>query len=460
MSTRLNRHSAARGRRLTYTRRIIVSAMVGGLPAVLLALVLLWKGGYSPRLQWTLTGLILAFWLGAAWLLREKLAFPLQTLANLLEALREGDFSLRAKAARDQDALGEVLREANALSELLRQQRLDALEASALLRTVMAEIDVAVFAFDGAHRLKLVNRAGERLLGQAASRLLGQSADEVGLSECLQGEPSRTLPATFPGGEGRWGLRRSTFRQKGVPHHLLVLSDLSRPLREEERQAWQRLIRVLGHELNNSLAPIRSTAGTLATLLRRRPRLVDWEDDLAQGLAVIAGRSEALGRFMGAYSRLARLPQPQLRPVKIGECIRRVVSLETTLAVKVLPGPEMEIQADGDQLEQLLINLIRNAAEAALGTGGSVQVGWARSGSYLEVRIEDEGPGLSSSANLFVPFFTTKPSGSGIGLVLSRQIAEAHGGSLTLENRTGRQGCEARLRLPIGLAERVAGGHP
>ncbi|MEW5975626.1 MAG: ATP-binding protein [Acidobacteriota bacterium] len=458
MKPSLNRKSA-HGRRLTYTRRIALSALLGGIPSVSVALALLWRDDYSPKLQWTLTGLILTFWVGGVWLLRGKLAYPLRTLANLLEALREGDFSLRAKGAGDRDALGEVLREANTLSDLLRQQRLDAVEASALLRTVMAEINVAIFAFDGTGRLKLINRSGERLLGQAADRLLGQRAAELGLSECLEGEPNRTLEAAFPGAEGRWGLRRSTFRQKGIPHHLLVLSDLSRPLREEERHAWQRLIRVLGHELNNSLAPIRSTAGTLANLLRRKPRPGDWEEDLAQGLSVIAGRSEALGRFMGAYSRLAQLPQPQLHRVRIGDCIRRVARLETRLAVKVQEGPEVEILADGDQLEQLLINLLRNATEAALETGGSVRVGWARSGSNLEVRIEDEGPGIPSSSNLFVPFFTTKPSGSGIGLVLSRQIAEAHGGSLTLENRSEGFGCEARLRLPIGPVERAAGGH-
>ena len=420
-----------------------------GLPGTLVALVLLWVADYTPRMQWTLTIFILAFWLGAAFALRARVVYPLQTLANLLAALREEDFSFRARGARSGDALGEVMLEVNALGEVLRDQRLGALEATALLRKVMVEIDVAVFTFDGKQRLRLLNRAGERLLAQPAARLLGRTAFELGLADCLEGEPARTLPMSFPGGTGRWGIRRSTFRERGMPHQLLVLTDLSRPLREEERQAWQRLIRVLGHELNNSLAPIKSMAGTLGTLLAREPRPADWKEDMRRGLGVIAARAEVLSRFMEAYARFARLPTPRLQPVEVGALLRRVAGLETRLRVNLLGGPELTIQADGDQLEQLLINLLRNAVDAALETGGGVRMGWTRNGDYMEVCIEDEGPGLPNTSNLFVPFFTTKPGGSGIGLVLSRQIAEGHGGALTLENRRNGPGCEARLRLPL-----------
>jgi signal transduction histidine kinase len=234
-----------------------------------------------------------------------------------------------------------------------------------------------------------------------------------------------------------------------MPHQLLVLADLSGPLREEERQAWQRLIRVLGHELNNSLAPIKSMAGTLETMLQRQPRATDWEDDMRRGLEVIASRAAALSRFLEAYSRLARLPKPKLQVVEAGDLLRRVVELESRTAIALVPGPALSVHADPDQLEQLLINLLRNAVDAALQTGGGVSVSWTRRADQLEVCIQDEGPGLSNTANLFVPFFTTKPTGSGIGLVLSRQIAEAHGGSLVLENRKDHAGCEARLRLPL-----------
>ena len=427
-------------------------AFVASLPAVLVAMLLLWRGDYTPKVQWTLTVLIAGVWLGFAVGLRERVIRPLQTLSNILAALREGDYSIRARGARRDEPLGEVMIEVNALGDTLKEQRLGALEATALLRKVMEEIDVAVFAFDGEQRLKLVNRAGERLLAQPAERIVGQTAQDVGLDDCLEGEPTRTLQRSFPGqhaATGRWGLHRTTFREGGLPHQLLVLSDVSRALREEELQAWQRLVRVLGHELNNSLTPIWSMAGSLESLLVREPRAADWEQDMRQGLRIIGSRAEALSRFMGAYARLARLPRPKLAPVDVAAWVRRVVELETRMSVVLEAGPQLTIRGDGDQLEQLLINLVRNAVDAAEQTGGQVRVGWARNSKYLELWVEDEGPGLGNTANLFVPFFTTKPQGSGIGLVLSRQIAEAHGGTLSLENRDPGPGCEARLRLPL-----------
>jgi signal transduction histidine kinase len=236
-----------------------------------------------------------------------------------------------------------------------------------------------------------------------------------------------------------------------------VLSDLSRTLRDEERKAWQRLIRVLGHELNNSLAPIQSVAQGLESGLLSAAKSAELQgeasasilDDLRQGLGIIRSRTEALGRFMAAYAQLARLPQPKMVPVHVTEWICRTSKLETRVKVSVDKGPDVVISADADQLEQLLINLIRNAADASLEGGGGVKVGWSRQGSQLDVRVIDDGLGLPNTTNLFVPFFTTKPGGSGIGLVLSRQIAEAHGGELTLANRSDARGGEARLRLPI-----------
>jgi nitrogen fixation/metabolism regulation signal transduction histidine kinase len=433
---------------------VLLLAGGAGLPGSVVALGLLWFGDYSSKVQWTFTLLIAAGWAAFAFALQEAVIRPLQTLSNLLAALREEDFSFRARTSRkDDDALTQAMREVNSLADTLREQRLGALEATALLRKVMEEIDVAVFAFDAGARLRLVNRAGERLLARPAERLLGHQADELGLAGALGGEPARVLDLTFPAGPGRWEVRHGTVRQGGLPLQLLVLSDVSRALRDEERQAWQRLIRVLGHELNNSLAPIKSVAGSLESLLGRPRRPADWEDDLRRGLAVIAARAEALSRFMEAYSRLARLPSPQLQEIDVSPLIQRAARLETRVPVRVAAGPGLRVMADGDQLEQLLINLLRNAAEASLETGGAVQVGWGIAdgggGTHLEVWVDDEGPGLPQTANLFVPFFTTKAQGSGIGLVLSRQIAEAHGGTLSLQSRQAGPGCRARLRLPL-----------
>jgi len=432
-----------------FERRILLLSLLAGTPGGVVALTLLWTGDYSDRLRWTLTVLVVAAWLGVTLALRERVVRPLQTISNMLAALREGDFSIRARGAREDDALGLALLEVNTLGETLRSQRLGALEATALLRTVMAEIDVAIFAFDEHRALRLVNGGGERLLDQPAERLLGRTSAALGLAECLRGEDDRTVDLDFPGGRGKWQLRRGSFRQDGLPHQLVVLSDLSRVLREEERQAWQRLIRVLGHEINNSLAPIKSIAASLRDLLARPTLPGDWREDLGDGLAVIAGRSESLSRFMAAYALLARLPSPQPKPMDVEQWVRRVAHLETRLPVRVAPGPPVTISADGDQLDQLLINLVRNAADASFETQGAVEVGWMRSGGMLDVWVRDNGLGVSDTTNLFVPFFTTKPNGSGIGLALSRQIAEAHGGALTLENRRDTRGCEARLRLPL-----------
>jgi nitrogen fixation/metabolism regulation signal transduction histidine kinase len=418
---------------------------------VAVAELLVWTGGYTPKVAWTVTLLVAVFWLGVAFALRERVVRPLQTLSNMLAALREEDFSIRSRGARTDDALGLALFEVNSLGQTLREQRLGALEATALLARVMEEIDVAVFAFDETRSLQLVNRAGERLLAETAERLVGRSADEVGLAECLDGEAPRVLDATFPGGAGRWQLRRGTFRQGGRPHQLLVLADLSRALREEEREATRRLVRVLGHEINNSLAPIKSVAESLRDLLAKHPAS-NGDGDLARGLELIAGRAESLSRFMASYARLARLPSPKLGQVDVGTWVRRVGALERRLSVRVEPGPDLQIQADGDQLDQLLINLVDNAVDAALETGGGVTVGWEQSRRFVEVWVRDEGPGLADTANLFVPFFTTKPEGSGIGLALSRQIAEAHGGTLALGNRTEGKGAEALLRLPVARA--------
>jgi len=433
---------------MNHERRVVFLAVLSGLPAVVVALALVWLGGYGGKVAWTITLLVSGFWLFAVLALRERIIRPLQTLSNMLAALREEDFSMRARGARSDDALGLALLEVNELGQTLRAQRLGALEATALLARVMEEIDVAVFAFDAERQLRLVNHAGERLLADTAERLLGRGADSLGLAECLVGEAPRVLDAGFPGGGGRWELRRGTFRQGGLPHQLLVLSDLSRALRDEEREATRRLVRVLGHEINNSLAPIKSVAESLQQLVGRETPS-NGAGDVARGLSLIAGRAESLSRFMASYARLARLPPPRLRAVDVGSWVRRVVALERRLPVAVEPGPDFEIQADGDQLDQLLINLVDNAVDAALETGGTVTVGWRKERRYAELWVSDEGPGLADTGNLFVPFFTTKPEGSGIGLALSRQIAEAHGGTLSLRNRGEGNGAEARLRLPV-----------
>lgn len=435
--------------KVSHDRRILLLALLAGFPALVGAGILLWLVPATDLLRGTILGGLTICWLAAARSAQVRVIRPLQIIANLLAGLREGHFTLRAREDEGSDVLGAVRREVNALSETLKEQRLGALEADALLRRVMEEIDVAVFAFDGAGILRVANRAGERVLGQPIERLLGRSAEFLGLQECLVGETPRIIETALPAaGTGRWEVRRRRFRQGGLPLDLVVLADISRVLRAEERQMWQRLVRVLSHEINNSLAPIKSIAGTMRNLLNRDDRAPDYEDDLRTGLDVIQGRADSLNRFMSSYAQLAKLPPPTPGPMVVADWIARVVLLESRLPVTVVPGEPVTIEADAVQLEQVLINLIKNAVEASLETGGGVTVTWHDLGDEVEVLVRDEGAGLSSTTNLFVPFYTTKPSGSGIGLVLSRQVVEAHGGHLVLVNRRDRRGSEARLTLP------------
>jgi two-component system, NtrC family, nitrogen regulation sensor histidine kinase NtrY len=426
-------------------RRVQLTAFAAAAVPAAIALWILWTEDYSVKVRWTLSALIgLA---GVIFLssVREQIASPLRTLANLLEAMREGDYSIRARSGSTFSALDEVHEQINAMGATLQEQRLGALEATALLRKVMEEINVAIFAFDNESKLRLANKAAAALMRLPMERLLTSTAQELDLEDCLRGNVP-TLTRTFPGGSGRWGVSCSGFREGGVPHTLLVLTDLTRPLREEELQAWQRLVRVLGHELNNSLAPIKSIAGSLNSILDREPLPEDWREDMRHGLNIVGSRAESLQRFLSAYTRLAKLPRPTLSVVSIEPLVRRAAALELRAKVLVAPGPDVQVEADPDQIEQVLINLIKNAVEA----GAPVEVSWQR-GVQLEISVRDSGPGLANTANLFVPFFTTKPGGSGIGLVLCRQIAEAHGGNLELRNAQDGPGCIAKLSLPLAI---------
>jgi len=372
--------------------------------------------------------------------------FRIRTLTNVIAAIRESDYTSRVLVrAGDEDAISLAARELNGLAESLYRNRLEQLEVTALLRAIVEGIDAAVFAFDSDDRLKLVNPYGTRLTGVAQEGLIGRNSREI-----MDGVLTSGPDIISVRGE-KWQIRRSAFREEGKTHKLIVATDLSRALREEERTAWQRLLRVITHELNNSVAPIRSLTQSARTMLQNEELPSDWKDDLSRALDVISSRTDALSRFTQSYADLTQLPVPRLTRVSIRRLVERVVGLEQRLRVGFQGDDDVTILADETQLEQMLINLVKNAVDAALETRGSVEVTWQKNESAAEIRIVDDGPGVDGMSNLFVPFFTTKPGGNGVGLVLSRQIAEAHHGTLTLEPRTDRTGACVVVRLPQGM---------
>ena len=572
-------HRKPKRQSISFEARLRVFCTVGalcllGLSAIVLALLHVTMGPMLATLGILLLILLLVF---AAFI--EEAIRPIQTLANVVAALREEDYSFRARGANREDSVGQLSLEINALADTLQSQRVGALEAVALLRRVIAEMDAPVLAFDQETRLRLLNPAAERVFSLLPARDLAKTATDLELTSLLN-EPSEAavqleLPRATSTGPRRseptqpqrWMIRRSTFRQRGVPHTLIVLSDVSAALREEERLAWRRLIRVIGHEISNSLTPIKSIAGSLRSRIlpaasRSDPHVSSTpasspvssspapspngvlNRDLQRGLSVIENRAESLNRFVQAYRQLAQLPAPVLKRVPLVPLLERVVSLEIRLNVRILAAPDVDLLADQDQIEQLLINLVRNAVESALtcaeeqpepasaaiqgeptpnmtvirseasesvapafgrnkqperesngpepstGTsagdallsevrreagnvsegnvilsggrpreraygveGPSVTLRATEDADLVAIAIEDNGPGLANPENLFVPLYTTKKAGSGVGLALARQIVEAHGGSIELRNKPNHTGCIAEVRIPV--AERI-----
>jgi two-component system nitrogen regulation sensor histidine kinase NtrY len=474
MSVRPNRLplSGRSARRLSFELRLKFWFFGLAVPGIVLTAVLMYRETSSAPLTGIVVTSVAIVWIISTSILFERIIRPLQTLSNVVAALREDDFSFRARGARRGDALGDLALEINALASTLQHQRSAALDALTLVEIVMNSMPSPVLAFDFDRRLRLLNPAAEIAFGLQRLRSVGRTAAEIDLDRLFvdttraSSEEDELNDLGEADGQssafvsGRWSIYRTTFRLHGVPHALFVLADVSAALREEERLAWQRLIRVLGHEINNSLTPIKSIAGSL------RSRLTAYADDspsnslsdasFSRGLEVIEDRAESLNRFLQAYQRLSRLPTPDLRPTSLQTVLDQVIQLEPRMAVKLRPGPSIEVLADADQLQQLFINLIRNAADAALShdrqhdqTEPAVELTWTTTDTNAVIQIVDNGEGLLNESNLFVPFYTTKPGGTGIGLVLAQQIATAHDGSVSLRNRPDRIGCVAEVCLPL-----------
>ncbi len=357
-----------------------------------------------------------------------------------------GIYTHRARVDIATGPLAELLAEVNLLARHLADESLRAKETAALLEQVVQRVDVALLAFDEPGALAWWNPAAERVLsGRLAA---GVTAASLGAEDWLTGPAERAVTIPGQASSAAWELRRGVFRREGARFHFVLLASLRRVRREEERAAWQRLLRVVGHEVNNTLAPIQSMAATCATMLRDdgAPAIAD----VLRALEVVEQRAGSLGRFIAEYARLARLPTPVLAPIELGPHLRRVAAMEERCPVEVLgQRQELTVNADSALLEQALVNLVRNAAEAASVTRGKVLIEWHADGDEAVISIVDEGRGIENPDNLFVPLFSTKAGGSGIGLVLARNILAAHGGDVRLTNRAHASGCIARVSLPL-----------
>ncbi|MHB1544463.1 MAG: sensor histidine kinase [Gammaproteobacteria bacterium] len=424
----------------------LIAGAVGMSILPLGALTLALIAGWVPARAAAVGGLVLATAIAilvARWL-GQYLERRMRQGASLLQAIREGDYSVHAPL-EDRGGLRELFSEINRLSTELSGARQSGIESDALLGRLLGNIELAVLVFDPSGRLSGLNRAAGSLLGEPISDLRGRSAKTLGLDDWLPRSGEVFIESrSFAGGTALWEVRVLKFRRGGRTHTLLVMTDASRALREEERRAWRRLIRVLGHELNNSLGPIASVADTL-----RRQVWPEGEGSqrLNEGLDLIERRTRNLTDFLKRYREYARMPPPSFTPVDLAPLVREVAVMEGNSKLRVHEGPDVNIQADRTQLEQALINLVRNALEAAAQLAGSVHISWSEHPEGVIVEIVDDGPGLPQTDNLFVPFFTTKPGGSGIGLLIAREVAENHGGRLELSDREDQKGAIARLHL-------------
>ncbi|HBN13870.1 MAG: hypothetical protein CMQ46_03405 [Gammaproteobacteria bacterium] len=378
--------------------------------------------------------------------------YHFQSVHNLLDAIVCGDYSFRGAHEQSSGAYGELIKTINALAVTIQRQRMQSQESQVLIRKVLEQIDVAILSWDESHQIHLINPAAKSLIGVSSeAETIQQPSEEVcalivTLEQLKVGE-MHLKDMTIGNERGRYRIRLERFITDGDTHYLVFLTNVSSILRSEERRAWRNLVRVLSHEINNSLAPLRSFSRALSSQIDKREADAELKQELLDGLNVIGNRADSLISFVQSYHKVARLPEPSRQKHDFRELVVNLADLFSDNHI-VVDGQSITVSLDVAQIEQVMINLIKNAIEAGSDLE-PIEINWRRVGNTLAVNVLDSGPGIHNADNLFTPFYTTKPKGSGIGLVFSQQVVEAHGGHLDISNRDDATGCRASFTLPI-----------
>ncbi|CAM3699627.1 Sensor protein FixL [Vibrio aerogenes CECT 7868] len=424
------------------TRLLLMAA----LPPTLILLITLWFVGASGYLI-ALTALTLMLFTGyCALTARHQLDYHLTTILNLVESLNQQEFSLRGKLSGQNDTMDTLLAQINQLSETMQHQSLALNQHQYLINTILRNVDVAVLAVNASQQIAFANDGAAALYQMTPDQLQHQSAAALNLLPLINGQNRQVTEWHFPAGQHRYQIIYDHYFELGQQHTLLFITDVSDMLRGETHKAWKNLLRVLSHEINNTLTPVASLSQTLRQLLPETKD--DALREVDHGLAMIEERAGNLKQFINSYRQLTQLPEPKLTQTRIDSLIRSVLPLFTDRPITLLTETPIEIQVDPAQLQQLLINTLKNADEAMADKQQPIEINWQQQPGSTTLIITDRGTGITNPDNLFVPFYSTKSGGSGIGLMLCRQIAQNHGGDYTLRDRRDSPGCMATLTLP------------
>jgi PAS domain S-box-containing protein len=451
---------------VSFEVKLIRYLLVAALVPTLILMLAFWQFKASLYLSLLILLLLGSLITYCVYMTQKKMSSQLRSLANLLTGLSEGDYSMRGVKHQKDGALAELIEQINNLTNTMAEHRFIAHESQLLVTKVIQHIDVAIIAIDQNKHIALLNPAAEKLLATTQKEALGKPLAGYNATELLSIKEQQLIELSFAPQQGNYQVIHDHYREQGQQHDLYFITNVHGLLREHERQAWQNLIRVLSHEINNSLSPIASIASTLKIQATKQ----NLDSMYADNLSIISKRASSLKNFIGSYRQISFLPEPQKVSTNLAHIMNQLQPLFPHRKLEFNHSFNRELFIDIVQIEQVMINLIKNADEAmkiveinnyqkpsSSFTGDSIN---KNNSSVITIdiyvkqhnvviKITDQGTGIRNSENLFTPFYSTKKQGSGIGLLFSRQIIEAHGGSISMLNRDNVQGCVVKVNLPI-----------